>query len=594
MFARFWQETKRRNIPRSMAIYCGTAYIIFEAATLIFPRWGLPGWTIDILLYVLIVGAIINAIVAWMFDLSQDGVKKTKPLEQETDIKKPAASASWKIATYISIVVIIGLILFNILSPAWMSRYQRNLENSIAVLPFDNLSYDEAQLWFTVGISDVIISQLSKIAGLRVIQRNSTQRYREKTMSIADIGKELGVKFIVDGTVQKQGDHIRVVPKLIRVKNETHLWSEVYDSDWEGIFAIQTEIAKKVASNLHTVLSPEEVEKIENPGTEDPDAWEYYLKGNYLMRELTEMNVWKAIDKYKQAIDLDENFAQAYAGLAYAYFELTIYDVLEPDPSLIPVARKWAFKALELNENLGEPYYVLGMINYHHDWDWKAAEKALSTGMEQDPTVMWGRNYYANFLTFMRRFEESMAVSERSIELDPMVPSGYLELAFTLVISDLEKAEELLLKSLELHPDYLNARIGLAMTYVMNGENHQYAIDFCQELLEGFHNNLQIVPGGFLGVIGHMLAMAGGQVAVDEVLNELLRRLDTEEKDVSYLWLGEIYYVLGETETAMDYFEKGYEVQEPFFFRLNYQPQLESLRSEPRFQALLQNMGFES
>ena len=361
----------------------------------------------------------------------------------------------------------------------------------------------------------------------------------------------------------------------------------------EEIFEIQSEIAKEVASKLHTALSPEELQKIDQSGTQDPEAYEYYLKGNHLMRELTEMNIWKAIDKYKQAIDLDEDFAQAYAGLAFAYFELTIFDVPEPDSSLIPVAKKWAFRALELDENLAEPHFVLGAISYHHDWDWDAAERAFRTGMELDPNATWGHVYYANFLTFMRRFEESIALSERSIEIDPMNPIIYGELGFALEISDLEKAEELCRKTLEMHPDYSNARAGLAYFYTRKGKNLDYIYDFCNEQLEIFHNDLQIIPGFFLGMIGELLAMAGGKEAVEEILNELLRRIDTDEKDVSYLLLGKIYYALGEKETALDYFEKGYEVHEPFFWIINYQLELEPLRSEPRFQDLLKKMGFE-
>jgi tetratricopeptide (TPR) repeat protein len=355
---------------------------------------------------------------------------------------------------------------------------------------------------------------------------------------------------------------------------------------------MQTEVAKEVASNLHTALSPEEEDRIENLGTQDPEAYKYYLKGEHLMREPTEMNAWKAIDQFKQAISLDENYAQAHAGLANAYFYLTSWNVPEPDSSYIPVAEKWALRALEMNEDLGEPHFILGAISFYHKWNWKAAENALKAGMELNPNYIKGRVYYANFLTFMNRFEEAMAISEGSIKINPMDPGGYLEMAFTdyNITGDWEGNIELIHKCLELHPDWYNAKNALAMYYAQQEGKRQYTYDYCQEQLDKFHNDLQSIPAFFLGGIGEVLALVGKE-AVNEILSELLRRVDENEKDVSYLSLGRIYAALGEHETSLDYLEESIRIREPYAYTISATPVCQSLRSNPRFQDLLASIG---
>jgi len=593
--ASFWQEVKRRNVHRSLAVYAGTSYVIFEASDNIFPRWGLPDWAVDVVLYLLIAGLFINFIVSWIYDVTPKGVQKTPRLEEISKDNKRTVSISWKIATYVSLVVIVGLVLYNIFNSNQIRKDLYELEKSIAVLPFENLSPDLAQFWFADGFSDVISSQLTKISGYRVIGRKSTERFRDKEKNIAEIGKELGVNFVIDGAVQKHGDRLRIVTQLIRVRNETHLWSEVYDGTWDDIFEMQTDISKEVANSLLTALSPEENEKLGHVGTEDPEAWELYLQGNVLMNELTEMNIWKAIDKYKQAIALDENFAEASAGLSLAYFLLTAWDVPDPDPAYIPVARKWAFNALELKENLAQPHFVLGAISYHHDWDWKAAEEALQKGMELDSSYLWGRTYYANFLTLMRRFNESQSISEYSIKLDPLDPFGYFELAFTYILQgQSEKAFDLVNRCLELHPDFWNAKYGLALHYLQKGTNMQYVYDFCDEQLDRFQHDLHKIPSFYLGGIGQLLAMAGGREEVQDILIELINRIEARKEDTPYYALGLIYNVLGESEKALDYLEKAVEIREPFIIGINFRPSLEPLRSNPRFQELLHKLGFET
>ena len=196
--SRFWREIKRRNVHRSLAVYAGSAYCFLEASTIIFPRWGFPDWAIDVLLYLLILGAVVTIFVSWVFDVTPEGIKRTRPVEEVPEEERIPVTNSWKIATYASLVVIIGLIVFNVFSRSRVSGELSDLENSIAVLPFENLFPDSSEQWFTEGISDVISSQLTKISGYRVTGRKSTERFRDKEKDVAEIGKELGVNFVID------------------------------------------------------------------------------------------------------------------------------------------------------------------------------------------------------------------------------------------------------------------------------------------------------------------------------------------------------------------------------------------------------------
>jgi TolB-like protein/Tfp pilus assembly protein PilF len=593
--SKFWQELKRRNLIRVISVYAATAFIIMEAADIMLPRLGLPDWTPTLVIIVLLAGFPLAIIFAWIFDITPEGLEKTRPLEEIPEGENQTVSNSWKIATFVSGVVIVGLILFNIFYRNRSLNDQVNPVKYIAVLPFENLSYDTSQLWFTEGISDVISSQLSKVSGLRVINRQSTLKYRERRKSISEIGEELGVEYLIDGSVQKQGKRIRIIPKLVSVKDKANLWSDVYDKDIEEIFDVQTDIAKRIAVNLQTMLSPEETQQIENIGTSDFKALELYLKGNFEIRNLGDMAPWRAIEYYKQSIDQDSGFALPYAGMAHAYFTLTSWAVTKPDLSLVPVAKEWALKALELDENLGEPHYFLGAISYMHETDWEKAEREFKAGMERNPNYVQGLSWYSNMLSVaLRRFEEAISLSELIIELDPMDPIPYLGLALPLMyLGQWEKAFELLNKSLELHPDLYLTKRGLCLYYLKKGVNFQYIYEYCEERLKLFDNDLQRTNAFVLGDVGYFMTLTGSQDEAAKILNELIRRIEEGEGDVSYLWTGIIFNIKGESDKAIDFLWKGYEVEEPFLNMINTEITLESLRSNKRYQDLLRKMGFE-
>jgi TolB-like protein len=237
----FWQELKRRKVVRVITVYAAAAFVILELVDIVAPSLGLPSWTLNFIIVLLCVGFVLAIILSWIYDLTPEGIKKTKPAHKTTEQPKqaPVKMMVWKMATFMSIVIILVLLILNIAGSRKSSEIDTELEKSIAVLPFDNLSSNEDQAWFSDGITDVIINQLSKISDFRVLSRTSTLKYKENKKSVAEIGEELEVNFLIEGTVQKQESQIRISVQLIQVLNEGHIWSDLYDREWNDIQAIR-------------------------------------------------------------------------------------------------------------------------------------------------------------------------------------------------------------------------------------------------------------------------------------------------------------------------------------------------------------------
>ena len=590
---------------RSLAVYAGTAFVILEASTIIFPRWGLPEWAVDVVLFLLIGGLFVTLIVSWIYDYTSEGVVKTDSQDQKVlESTAPAgASSSWRIATYISLAVVIGLILFNIFQRNRITRDFLNMDKTIAVLPFEQWSSDEEFSHLGDAIAHEINTQLYKIKDFSVKSFSSCSRFRGSDKpSMKEIGAALGASIIVVGSIERQDQDVSIQVRAIRASSDVHLWADVYNDKWTNIFKIRTNIAVSIARELKIALNPEELNQIEYIESANTDAYNLYLKGNYLFQQWSADACWRAIEVYKQAIAQDSAYAQPYAGLAMAYFMLTSWDFGVADSRLIPVARKWALKALELDQNLGDPHYVLGGISYLHEWDWEAAEKAFLIGMKLNPNHVWGRSMYSNLLLMMRRFEEAIDISEYTLKLDPLDPAPYMELGAAYWYNgQKEKGYELYIKGLELQPDLWNFNRLLSVYYLEKGTNYQFIYDFiedhlCEGLLEEDSVDLQKVRAGALGDAGYFMAQMGHSDEAIRIMNELTRRVDEGEEDISYMNMGLLYYVLGEIETAVDFLELSYEAREPFMFVINLVPEFndEELRSNPRFQALIKELGFET
>ena len=239
----FWQELKRRKVVRVITVYAAASFVILELVDIVSPSLRLPEWTMNFIIVLLCVGFIITVVVSWVYDVTPEGIEKTKPAHKVKSEDKPISSNSWRIASYISFVVIVGLIALNVIPRSNQLKEITDLEKSIAVLPFANMSSDKEQDYFCYGITEDILNDLTHIEGIHVVSRTSSFAFKDKNLDIREIGKKLGVHNIVEGSVRTDGNHLRITAQLINVDDGFHLWSERYDRDLKDVFAIQNEIA---------------------------------------------------------------------------------------------------------------------------------------------------------------------------------------------------------------------------------------------------------------------------------------------------------------------------------------------------------------
>ena len=498
----------------------------------------------------------------------------------------------------VAVAAVITLVKFSVISFGEKGKNLVKLEKSIAVLPFINDSPDvnEENTAFINGLMDEILVNLQMIKVLRVISRTSVEQFRgPEKPTIPEIAKKLGVNYIVEGSAQKYGNNFRLRVQLIRADKESHIWAKSYEQEINkvsDIFRIQSQIAEAIASELEAEITPQEKQLIEKTPTDNSEAFRLYTVGNFFMSRWGEDNFRKAIDNYKQAIALDSTFAQAHANLASAYFELTMWDVPKPYPEYIPLAMTSALRALEINKELGEPYFVIGSIKYMHEMDFVGAEEAFKKGIKLNPNYVWGRINYANFLTMMRRFEESIAISRQTVKLNPLDPATYIELAAALAYSGQDKeALELFDKSLELKPNGLNAIGCLTELYSDKGVFNQFLSDQIDTLLGSPRDNIRKISTTDIIYAGQIFARVGKRAEALNILNELNRRAE-EGEQLSNIDMGSFYYHLGENEKAIDLFEKGFNNKESWIV-VNLTCVSDSIRSNKRFKELLRKMGFE-
>jgi TolB-like protein len=512
----------------------------------------------------------------------------------ETDRPQPERSRKLKSLFKIIPYVILAIFLAGyFLIPKYINPSEPVIK-SFAVLPFADLSSDKSQSWMT-GITDVIINQLSKITEFRVLPRSATLKYKENNgkKSLSEIGKELGVEFLLDGSVQKQENQIRITIQLIKVKGESLIWSEIYDKKWGEIFIIQTDIANNIARRLQINLSSVESNQIVNIGTDNDEAYRLYLIGNSLMLNppypSTGETYHRAVEHFQKAIELDSSYALAYTGLSSAYLELAGWMVLEPSEEYIPLAKDCALKALEIDGSLGEAYFILGKLYYLFRWDWTSAEKSFKKGMEFNPNFIYGRIEYANFLSAMGRFEESISISRQTMNLDPVDAIVYNELAFALALNgQYKEALDIVYKSFEIDPEF--CKWLLDYTDYLKGDFNRTILQW-EKLKVSSPDFLNKMSINDLLSTGKAMAKVGRKGEASIILKELNKREESGGHILPHE-LASFYHALGEDEKALDFFEKAFNEKQSGLVWINVEFKNDPIRQNPRFRKLLRKMGF--
>jgi TolB-like protein/Tfp pilus assembly protein PilF len=584
----FWQELKRRRVIHVIIVYATAAFVIIELVNNVYEPLRLPEWTPTLVIIILLVGFPLAIIFSWIFDVTPEGIEKTKPAHKLSKEEKPVSSRGWKIATYVSVVIIIGLIGLNLLSNYRTSRNIQKLEKTIAVLPFEIWNSDEEFKHYLGGaIANEINTQLAKINEFHVFSYTSSSKFKGPNKpSIPQIGKELGANFIIEGSVERQNEDVSIQVQVIQANIDAHIWAHEFKDKWENIFSIRAEIAVRIAEELKIVLSKEEVERIEIVPTENTEAYNLYLQGRHFWIQEGRDNLDKSIAYYKRALEIDPNFALAYVGMAITYTSYGWYGYL-PKRDVIPLAKEAAMKALEIDNTLGEAHTELAFAQLIFDWDWPGSEKEFKRALELNPNNARAHNLYAWLLTVVGRLDEAIEQSKRAHELDPLSLEIWVELGRRYYYArDYDKAIEEYRKVLELFPNNKfssvswYARSHLALALSQKGMHNEAIEEYSKTDYE--HT--------WYCFLGYAYGVTGKRDNALEILNHYL---DLSKKE--FVWnanVAIIYIGLGKKDKAFEWLDKAYEQHEAWMILLKVDPIFDSLRSDPRFQDLVDRMNF--
>jgi serine/threonine-protein kinase len=456
---------------------------------------------------------------------------------------------------------------------------------SIAVLPFEDLSEKKDQSYFCDGLADELITRLTNIESLRVPARTSSFSFKEKELGIQEIGKELNVEMVLEGSLRKAGNKLRITAQLVNVADGFPVWSEKYERDEADIFLLQDEISLAIVNKLKVKLLGEEKEKIVKRHTENLEAYNLYLQGRYFWNKRGEEALKKSVDYFEQAIKKDPAYALAYAGLADSYITIGDWNLLPPK-EVFPKARAAVLKALEIDDELAEAHNALAAIKKYYDWDWQGAEKEHKRAIELNPYYPTAHQWYAEFLFAMERFDEAIAEAKRAQELDPLSPIIYLVEGQVFYFSrQYDKAIEQFKKALNLDPTFLLAHEFMFLCYIQKGMYEDAMVELQKFLtLGGVDPNL-------VAEVQNVYATSGIKEVFQMFLN--YQKMASMQAYVDPVGLADIHAFLDEKDQAFEWLEKAYEGRSPMLVWLRVNPLFDNIRSDPRFKALLKKIGLE-
>ena len=457
----------------------------------------------------------------------------------------------------------------------------------IAVLPFANISPNPSDEYFSDGMTEELIATLSRIKSLGVIARTSIIRYKGLTKPVVEIGRELNVGTVLEGSVRVAGKKLRITAQLIDAGTEEHIWSETYDRDLEDALTIQSEIAKRIARALRVRVLQSETLRLEKKATGIPEAYSLYLKGRHSLNTRTEKGLKDAIQKFESSIKRDPKFALAYTGLADAYSILASYSLeYVPPKEGFPKAKTAAEKALSLDDHLAEAHASLGLVKFYYEWDWNGAEAEFKKALELNPGYAQAHQYYADFVKSFGRFDEALGEMKKALTLDPLSYSINTGIGHVLYLSrQYDLAIDQYRKVVESDPSFVPARLWFGRPYLQKGMFKE-AIEQVEEAVKLSHETTVS-----LATLAQAFAAAGRIADAKKLLDKLLTR-GTEQYVPSY-WIALVYTSMGNKDEAMKYLERAFLERSSWLVWANVEPRFDSLRSDARFASLLARIGFK-
>ena len=512
-----------------------------------------------------------------------------KRLKRDTESGKMAlttaatAASRWSrpktLAMFVALTAIIAALI--VAGRDYFGRSPNRID-SIAVLPFVNGGGDPNTEYLSDGITESLIDNLSQIPKLRVMSPSAVFTYKGRGVDPREVGHNLHVAVVLQGKVTKFGDALRLKVDLVNATDGAELWGEEYNPKMADILGAQADISRKIIVKLRLRLTGDEEKRLAKPATENPEAYQLYLKGRYYAEKFTQEGVKKGIEYFRQAIDLDPNYALAYGGLAFAYSDGDDDFFLSPHDSM-PRASEAAKKALELDGTLSEAHLEMGKVHYWYDFDWNAAEKELRRAVELGPEYASAHAYYGWYLTSVGRTQEGIEESKRALELDPLSTETDTVVGQNFYCAhQYDLAIDTLRKTLDMDPNYWLARMFLGLSYEATGDLPRALAEFHRA------SGTTTIPWPS-AELGHAYAILGKKREAEQILKQLKDR--SKQSYVPAYDFAEIYIGLGDKEQALASLEKAYADRSMLLTFLKVDPELDSLHSDPRFKDLVRRVG---
>ena len=579
----FFSELKRRNVYKAAVAYAVVAWLIVQVATQVFPFFDVPNWAIRLVVIILVLGFPAAMIFSWAFEITPEGIKRESEIDANESIA-PRTGRKLIAITAVLAVAAAGLFVFQKVKQTGSGTSSTTalpaiVAKSIAVLPFDNLSRDPDNAFFADGVQDEILTRLAKIADLKVISRTSTEKYRSKPDNLREIAQQLGVSNIVEGSVQRAGDQVRITVQLINALTDSHLWADTYDRKLIDTFGVESDVAQKIAASLEAKLTGSEKRAIASRPTENSEAYQLYLKGRFFWNKRTGADLHTAANFFEQAIAADANFAGAYAGLADADLLIPVFGAGKPR-EFFPKAMTAARRAIELDDASGEGHTALAQLVVF-DFKFVESEHEFRRAIELNPNYATAHHWLGNsLLVSLGRFDEAVKEGQRAVELDPLSLIINADLGSTLLIARrYDEAIAQLQRTLKLDGNFAYAHWNLGEALYLKG-NVQNAIAEYQRA-DALDDDPEITA-----LLGAAYAKAGQREKALACL-EKLKQIQNQRFVRNYLFAF-LYAALGDNASGLNYLEKAdNDGETPDTTWMKVDPLFDPLRSEPRFQKLI-------
>ncbi len=579
----FFAELKRRNVYKVAVAYAVVAWLLIQAASIFLPAFDAPAWVMKIFIIVIIFGFPVALIFSWAFEITPEGIKLESEIEPSKSIKRRTGRKIVALTIALAVVAA-GLFVYQLVRPksdTSGSPTAATIANkSIAVLPFDNLSRDPDNAYFCEGVQDEILTRLAKVADLKVISRTSTQHFKSTPDNLPQIAKQLGVAHIVEGSVQKSNDQVRVNVQLINAQNDAHLWADTYDRKLTDIFAVESDIAKTIAETLQAKLTGSEKSSIAKTPTVNPEAYELYLRGKFFAEKRTGADLLKSIEYYDQAIAKDPGYPLAYVGLADSHLLLSAYGATSPKESASP-ARAALRKAIELDDSLAQAHASSGLLATV-ELDLDRAISELERAIQLNPNYATAHHWIALPLTAVGQSDRGILEGKRAIELDPLSLIINADLCWVYFNGRrFDEAEAQARRTLEMDPRFYVAHYYLGEALQFKGKLAGAIAEF-QKAYDSNNDPFS------LAMLGQAYARQGKTDEAQKVLARLRERAKSQY--ISPYAFAVVLTALGDKAHAIDELEHGYDDTGFYISLIKVDPLFDDLRGDPRFDALVQKV----